>query len=663
MRKTFRAIHATVTPGHGSGLSKLFVPSGVKDPKVAARFCSPDGSIDRNQLIKMTQSDKHSVEYKTVLDCDEIDNELLRYNGEWFRQASDTPFGNGALFDMLGFSGLTDEINAIIKGDCVAHLGGVPMSRKIETFLEECRRPDSVSSVDPVISVTAFVNTIQDWKETTSTSPSGRHLGHYRTAILDPRVAQLHTDMLNIPIASGFALDRWLLSVTPMIEKVEGLPYLTRLRVIHLFEADYNLFLKLVYGRRMVKNAELANALNNQQHGSRPHHMTTDALFLARLEKDLIRQTKANSAHMDNDATGCYDQIHVSQGMLACRRLGMPVHSISCQANALRNLRYAIKLLAGIFSGEYSGEPDDPLFGTGQGSGASGAIWLALVVILLNCLDRLSNDDNIPGLSFSDPWSEILEAWRVGAFVDDTNQGIMDPHGELSLDELVEQMRKAGQLWEKLLHIVGGSLNLAKCSWTVRYWQWIKGRPSLMPLSPNNPPLMMTCGSNPETHLIRRHTNEEATKGLGVHMNFQGTVAHHAKTMRFKFNELARHLHRSAMSPTLAQVYYNTFYLPAIRYSLPVTSMTAQELHRSQSLMTASILNKLGFNRYYPHAVAFAPQKVFRCGLVDLRIEQGLCQIKGLTSWTMLVPNTRLDALCSYHSATYKWKPACPTTS
>ena len=95
--------------------------------------------------------------------------------------------------------------------------------------------------------------------------------------------------MLNIPISSGFAPDRWLLSVTPLIEKDEGLPYLTRLRVIHLFEADYNLFLKLVYGRRMVKNAKKANALNDQQHGSRPRGMTTDALFLARLEKDLIR--------------------------------------------------------------------------------------------------------------------------------------------------------------------------------------------------------------------------------------------------------------------------------------------------------------------------------------------------------------------------------------
>ena len=284
---------------------------------------------------------------------------------------------------------------------------------------------------------------------------------------------------------------------------------MTRLRVIHLFEADYNLFLKLAYGKRLVKNAEKANALNDQQHGSRPRRMTTDALLLlARLEKDIIRQIKSNSAHMDNDATGCYDRIVVSLGMLACRRAGMPKHATACQANALRNMRYAIKQLTGISPKSYSGTPDDPLFGTGQGSGASGATWLCLAVILLNCLDRLSKEDDIPGLFFADPWDEILAAWRVSAFVDDTNQGVMDPTGKLSMPDLVEQMRKAGQLWETLLHISGGALNLAKCSWTVQFWQWKKGRPSLMPMQPDDPALLMTSGDNPAHHIICRLTNE-----------------------------------------------------------------------------------------------------------------------------------------------------------
>ena len=87
------------------------------------------------------------------------------------------------------------------------------------------------------------------------------------------------------------------------------------------------------------------------------------------------------------------------------------------------------------------------------------------------------------------------------------------------------------------------------------------------------------------------------------------------------------------MSATLSRVYYNTFYLTAIRYLLPVTSMLAPDLHRIQSLMTATILNKLGYNRRYPHAVAFAPKHVFGVGLTDLRIEQGLAHVQALLDY------------------------------
>ena len=118
--------------------------------------------------------------------------------------------------------------------------------------------------------------------------------------------------------------------------------------------------------------------------------MTTDALFLSRLEKDLIRQIKTNSAHWDNDATGCYDRMITSLGMIACRRLGMPENAIRCQADTLKHMKYAVKHMYGVSSQQYSGSESEPLFGTGQGSGASPAIWLSLVVVLLNALDRMS---------------------------------------------------------------------------------------------------------------------------------------------------------------------------------------------------------------------------------------------------------------------------------
>jgi hypothetical protein len=54
--------------------------------------------------------------------------------------------------------------------------------------------------------------------------------------------------MLNLPLKYGFAPKWWCTLVTVMIEKDPGNPRIEHLRVIHLFEADYNLSLKMLWG-------------------------------------------------------------------------------------------------------------------------------------------------------------------------------------------------------------------------------------------------------------------------------------------------------------------------------------------------------------------------------------------------------------------------------
>jgi hypothetical protein len=194
----------------------------------------------------------------------------------------------------------------------------------------------------------------------------------------------------------------------------------------------------------------------------------------------------------------------------------------------------------------------------------------------------------------------------------------------------VETLRQAGQMWENLLHISGGALKLSKCLWSLQFWEWHKGRARLQQMPKDDPHLVMTSGSSPEHNIIRQVDNDSAPKGLGVYMNFKGTFGVQAKTMRKKFDTMAQQLRQISMSSLLARKYYFTMYLPAVKYSLSVTTMTMKELHSVQSLITAVTLNKLGYHRNYPHAVAFAPVRLFGCGLCDLRIEQGLAQVNAL---------------------------------
>ena len=61
--------------------------------------------------------------------------------------------------------------------------------------------------------------------------------------------------MLNIGLATNNALHRWQQIISVMLEKDKGSPKLHRLRIIQLFEADYNFLLALMLGHQLMKFA------------------------------------------------------------------------------------------------------------------------------------------------------------------------------------------------------------------------------------------------------------------------------------------------------------------------------------------------------------------------------------------------------------------------
>ena len=73
-------------------------------------------------------------------------------------------------------------------------------------------------------------------------------------------------------------------------------------------------------------------------------------------------------------------------------------------------------------------------------------------------------------------------------------------------------------MWENLLRISGGALNLSKCLWSLQFWEWHKGRPWLQQMSKDDPHLVMTSSFSPEHNIIHQVDNDSAPIGLGVYM-------------------------------------------------------------------------------------------------------------------------------------------------
>jgi hypothetical protein len=157
-----------------------------------------------------------------------------------------------------------------------------------------------------------------------------------------------------------------------LLEKDVGQPRINRLCIIHLVEADFNLFFQIVWAFHLVKHAVTLDLFNDGQHGSVPCCCTTKypMIMLAHLTTDLWHLLKINLARFDNDATACYDRIIVALGMLDARCCGMPKHAIHTHVDTVKFMKYAVKTMYGISETNYVNDtPFEPLFGTGQGSG------------------------------------------------------------------------------------------------------------------------------------------------------------------------------------------------------------------------------------------------------------------------------------------------------
>jgi hypothetical protein len=188
----------------------------------------------------------------------------------------------------MSYSSLTKVGNELLNGKIPPEWHGD--NDLLREFLTSFAIPQNVKEVEAIkteISEADFAYGIKHWSKKTSTSPSGRHLGHYKSLIQDPVQLECQTTMMNIAIYHGIALERWSNSVTVMLEKDAGAPRINRLRIIHLFEANFNLFLKLQWVSRLVKHSVKYDLLNDGQHGSTLGKVSMDPVMLTQLTTDI----------------------------------------------------------------------------------------------------------------------------------------------------------------------------------------------------------------------------------------------------------------------------------------------------------------------------------------------------------------------------------------
>jgi hypothetical protein len=188
-----------------------------------------------------------------------------------------------------------------------------------------------IKKINEEISLTLSVEDFKKYfslkQERTASSPSGRHMGHYKVIIeCICRENFLLPDLIlaiaQTSLATASPLARWHHASQVMLEKGKG-SFVENLRIIQLCEADLNFVLHKIWGHGLTRHALSHNALDKAQFAL-PGQTCNNAVLNKVLFLDLSRQLFSPGILVDYDASAAFDWVLANLSMVTCQRVGLP---------------------------------------------------------------------------------------------------------------------------------------------------------------------------------------------------------------------------------------------------------------------------------------------------------------------------------------------------
>jgi len=330
---------------------------------------------------------------------------------------------------------------------------------------------------------------IQKWPERTTTSPSGRHLGIYKSlgkhvlkkdktnnddnepastdeiGIRQGRdILYAIFDIMLLAIRHEYPLQRWRTVWTLFIEKELGNPNLERLRCIMIFEADWQLMLKWHSSYGFLPKTEKAGTLSYEQGGGRKGRSAIDQAAQQIVETEIIHLHQQTAIDLYLDLRQCFDMMVEACHNLACRRHGAEDAYLKLHAKTHRAMRYHVRHKFGV-SLDYNTFEKHPWHGAGQGAADAALRYIVLSDTLIDAYHT-----KIAPCLISDPSQAITIQRSLKAFIDDV---VLHASAEpnTTYHELLQQAQNQLRWWDRLVRVTGGSLNAKKCCAIVYNWQ------------------------------------------------------------------------------------------------------------------------------------------------------------------------------------------------
>ena len=305
----FRRIRASKITRHQNTNGTVDVPVGITN--IAGMW----------DILK-TKSTHHSeLEWRRILDSEEVEEHLVKWCILHFAQASSTPLASERWLNLLDLHSESNSLEDILSGNFHPR----NTTQEILQFLRACTRKTD-DKVDTRLTFSHFKAFFRKQNEIKLSSPSGLHYGHAKTLAHDEDLLRLRFDILNLAFTHNVILCRWTKVWETLLAKESPHQFIHRFRNITIIEWDLQYLMKTIWAKRLMSQARtFLNPCQNAAAGKVPQssvlsHKIALSTMLIKGETSFI---------IVNDATNCYDRILLPIAVIAILRAGLPKHAAS----------------------------------------------------------------------------------------------------------------------------------------------------------------------------------------------------------------------------------------------------------------------------------------------------------------------------------------------
>ena len=188
-------------------------------------------------MVSVTLADGGTLDItgKEAIECAIIQNNTLK-----FQQSHQRPFYNRPLNWEFGYKGTTMAASSVLAGLYDPDTN-VPTFEKL--LLEALHKPDSIQDLGSMPNGIPLMDYKRFWckaRENTSSYPDALSFSTMKAGSLHDRIATIECTLTSIPIKNRLCPTKWKHCVDVMILKKSGSTALDGLRMIVLFQVDYN---------------------------------------------------------------------------------------------------------------------------------------------------------------------------------------------------------------------------------------------------------------------------------------------------------------------------------------------------------------------------------------------------------------------------------------